>query len=116
MSAIVKGLKAALELIETNGWWDGTQRTTKGSGDARLQTMCVVTATYWTEVADGEGIRRDSELDLQWSLWNALPDGCRTGLGRTKDLVDFNDAHTEDDVKALFARAITAEESKSCTT
>lgn len=106
----LEGLKEALALIETNGWWDGRPRESV-THDASLNTMCVVTATYWVEVADGEGLRCDSELELQFPLWNALPPGCRTHLGRTKDLVDFNDSHTEADVKALFQRAIDA-----CTT
>lgn len=111
----LEGLKVALALIETNGWWDGEVRTANGSSDARLQTMCVVTATYWAEVADGEGLRCDSERELQYPLWDALPAGCRTHLGRTKDLIAFNDSHTEADVKDLFARAIAAEEAR-CTT
>lgn len=106
---VKEGLQAALALIETNGWWNGLPREC-AMHNASLNTMCVVTATYWTEVADGQ------ELDLQAPLWLALPEGAHTLSGRTKDLIDFNDAHTEDDVKALFARAIAAEESKSCTT
>lgn len=108
----LEGLKAALALIETNGWWNGLPRKC-ATHNPRLNTMCVVTATYWVELVDGEGLRCDSELDLQWPLWDALPAGCRTSLGRTKDLVDFNDSHTEADVEALFARAIAAEEAKS---
>lgn len=111
----LEGLKAALELIEKNGWWNGLPREC-ATHDANLNTMCVVTATYWAEVADGEGLRCDSELELQFPLWLALPEKCRTVLGRTKDLIAFNDSHTEDDVKTLFARAIATEEAKSCTT
>lgn len=104
----LEGLKKALAIIETNGWWNGKFGYSVVNG---IRRACVVTATYWVEVADGEGLRCDSELELQFPLWNALPPGCRTSLGRTKDLIDFNDSHTEVDVKALFQRAIDA-----CTT
>lgn len=113
MNDVVKGLQTALALIETNGWWDG-QRRAAATRDASQNTMCVVTATYWTERAD-DGIA-DSGLDLQAPLWHALPLEARTANGRTKDLVDFNDSHNENDVKDLFARAIGAEIAKSCTT
>lgn len=117
MNVIVKGLQAALALIETNGWWDGhrQRRATNGSDNARLQAMCVVTATYWAEI-DSYETRQYHERDLQFPLWNALPYGCRTDRGRTADLIAFNDSQGEAEVKALFARAIAAEIAKSCTT
>lgn len=106
----LEGLKAALALIETNGWWNGLPREC-ATHDANLNTMCVVTAAWHVENIDGRGVRAFAAIELQYPLWCALPEECRTGLGRTKDLIDFNDSHTEDDVKALFQRAIDA-----CTT
>lgn len=102
----LEGLKKALAIIETNGWWNGKFGYSVVNG---IRRACVVTATYRVETL--VGLRCDSEPDLQRPLWDALPAGCRTSLGRTKDLIDFNDSHTEDDVKALFQRAIDA-----CTT
>lgn len=101
----LEGLKAALALIERQGWWSGLNEAVVNG----IRKMCIVTATYRVEIV--LGLRCDSESDLQRPLWDALPAGCRTSLGRTKDLIAFNDSHTEDDVKALFRRAIDA-----CTT
>jgi len=112
MNVILKGLQAALSLIETNGWWDGQTRMT-APRDASLNTMCVVTATYWAGSDSEETSRYESERELQFPLWLALPEECRTRLGRTKDLIAFNDSRTEADVKDLFARAIAAEIAKS---
>jgi len=111
MNVILKGLQAALALIETNGWWNGRPREA-ATHDASLNTMCVVTATYWAGSGD-DGSGYESERELQFPLWLALPEECRTSLGRTKDLIAFNDSRTEADVKELFARAIAAEIAKS---
>lgn len=94
MSSIIKSiLQTALLDIETNGWWDGKQSPCPND------SQCAVTAIF---DATNSREQRHAAEDHLMSCLSEKPAGV---LGCTA-LVDFNDSHTEDEVKALFRKAI----------